>query len=126
MIAHIGGQALDDRPGKALLVPDPGHAVALQAGERLAQARQRFRRRSGEDRLDEIALQIGDQAAERADHAGALRHEHARNAEFARQEAAEHRAGAAEGHQREVAQVDAVARDELVDLDEHLGDRDRR
>ena len=78
-----------------------------------------------EDALDEVALQIGDQPAERADRRRDDRGTSTRRyPELARQEAAEHRPGATKGHQREIAQVDAIARDELVDLDEHLGDGD--
>ena len=45
---------------------------------------------------------------------------HLSHAEFSRQQTAEHRPGAAERHQGEVARIDAKAADELVDLDEHV------
>ena len=99
-------------------------AVGLQ---RSTASRSRGRvggRRHDEERADEVVLDVGDQAAQRADHAGTRRDQHALHAELARQEAAQHRAGAAERQQGEVARVDAVARDELVDLDEHAGDGD--
>ena len=93
------------------------------AGERLlggAQFGQGIVAEGREDGADELAAKIGHKSAQRGNHSRPPRCHHARHAQFPRQKSPEHRSAAAEGHQREVAQVHAGARGKLFDLDEHL------
>ena len=116
-LQHVGA-------GELLLVADPGGGAAREMVEIRLEARQLGGRQWVVGRADEVVLDVGDQPAQRAEHARRRRDQHPLHAEFARQEAAQHRSGAAERQQREVARVDALARGELADLAIHAGDRD--
>ena len=59
-------------------------------------------------RPDEIVPQIRNDAAERVGNAWPRRHQHFRQAEFARQSRRMQRSGAAEGEQREIARIMAA------------------
>ena len=122
-VAHVGGRLQHVRTGELLLLGDPGGRAPGEVVEIGLQARQLVGRQRIVGRADEVVLDVGDQPAQRRQHARRRRDQHLVHAELARQEAAQHRAGAAERQQGEVARVDALARGELADLAIHAGDR---
>ena len=123
VVTHVGGGLQHVGAGELLLVGDPGGGAAREAVEIRLEARQLGGRQRVVGRADEVVLDVGDQSAQRRQHARRRRDQDLAHAQFARQEAAQHRSGAAERQQREVARVDALARGELADLAVHAGDR---
>ena len=72
------------------------------------------------DGVDEIVPHVGDHAAQRVGDARQGRHQHARQAEFARQRRGMQRTGAAEGEQGEVARIVAARHRDHADRARHL------
>ncbi len=123
LITHVGGGLQHVGTGELLLVGDPDGGAARETVEIRLEARQLGGRQRVVGRADEVVLDVGHQSAQRREHARRGGDQHLAHAQFARQEASQHRSGAAERQQREVARVDALARGKLADLAVHAGDR---
>ena len=113
-VAQVGGA--DERVllvGEALL----GQRLARLRGERVEDRGDRGRvERVGQRDvgLDVVVLHVDGQQAEGRDVARVRRHQHGRQAEHVDQPAEQQRAGAAEGGQREVADVEAALDGDLA------------
>ena len=122
-IAHVGGRVQRVLALVVLLLAQPIEPLCPQARVGLRHVRHRFVH-GGEERAHEVVADIGDQPTQGAGHARRRRDHHPAHPQLPGEEATQHRPGPAEGHEREIPDVDAVARDQLVGLHIHAGDRD--
>ncbi len=119
-VAHVGGNG-DARFALEVLVGKPALSLDFKPVHFSDEIRQCARFERAEHGCDEITFEISNKPTERADNAWSTRHKHATNAQFLRNEHAQHRAAATERHEGEFGWIDTVTRDELIELNEHVG-----
>jgi hypothetical protein len=102
-----------------LIVLEPGQRAGAQFREGLLEDRHRTGVEIEIERADEVILQIGDQTAKSAQHAGCRRNDDFAHLQFTREEAGHHWTGAPKRQKREVARINAEARKQTAHLREH-------